>query len=433
MPSTARLPEELTEEYARTLDQADELAPFRERFAIPQRNGTPVVYLCGHSLGLMPKDAPAAIAQELDAWARLGVEGHFHAPRPWFSYHREVSAALAELLGALPHEVVAMNSLTVNLHLLLASFYRPRGQRRKILLEHFPFPSDLYVAQTHVRWHGLDPQDVLEPLAPRPGEATLRTEDICRRIEELGEELALVFMSGVHYYTGQRFDVEAITAAAHRAGALAGFDLAHAIGNVELRLHDWEVDFAAWCSYKYLNSGPGGVGGIFVHERHGLDPGRFRLGGWWGTPESVRFQLLEEFSPAPGAEGWQLSNAPILPLAVHRVALRLFQEAGPERLYRKRERLTAYAQRWIDYVRSRLPAAPLRVITPPPPERGAQLSLLVERDGGKLYSALQEANIVVDWREPNVIRLAPVPLYNSFADLYRFGQALLQAAHVLWG
>jgi kynureninase len=327
MPSTAQLPEELTEEYARTLDQADELAPFRERFAIPQRNGTPVVYLCGHSLGLMPKDAPAAIAQELDAWARLGVEGHFHAPRPWFSYHREVSAALAELLGALPHEVVAMNSLTVNLHLLLASFYRPRGQRRKILLEHFPFPSDLYVAQTHVRWHGLDPQDVLELLAPRPGEATLRTEDICRRIEELGEELALVFMSSVHYYTGQRFDVEAITAAAHRAGALAGFDLAHAIGNVELRLHDWEVDFAAWCSYKYLNSGPGGVGGIFVHERHGLDPGRFRLGGWWGTPESVRFQLLEEFSPAPGAEGWQLSNAPILPLAVHRVALRLFQEA----------------------------------------------------------------------------------------------------------
>ncbi|MCS7169134.1 MAG: kynureninase, partial [Candidatus Kapabacteria bacterium] len=306
---------EHTAEYARYLDETDPLASFRHRFWIPQRNGTDVVYFCGNSLGLLPKEVESALQRELRVWAEQAVDGHFAEPYPWFSYHRLVTAYLAELAGALPQEVVAMNSLSVNLHLLLASFYRPAGRRRKILMEQYPFPSDLYIAQTQIRWHGLDPAQDLLFVEPRTGESTLHTEDICARITELGEEVAVVFMSGVHYYTGQYFELEPITKAAHSVGAAVVFDLAHAIGNVELRLHHWGVDGAAWCSYKYLNSGPGGVGGIFVHELHGSNPELVRFGGWWGTPPEVRFHLLPEFRPAFGAEGWQLSNAPVLPLA----------------------------------------------------------------------------------------------------------------------
>jgi len=428
------VPYEPSWEYACALDEADPLASFRERFAIPRRDGQELVYLCGNSLGLLPREAEQVVSEELRRWAEHGVDGHFLPPHPWFSYHRLATPYLAELAGALPHEVVAMNSLSVNLHLLLASFYRPSGRRSKILLEHYPFPSDLYVAQTHVRWHGLEPSEQLVFVEPAPGQQTLRTEDICARIAELGEELALVFFSGVHYYTGQRFELEPIVRAAHAVGAYVVVDLAHAIGNVELRLHDWQVDAAAWCSYKYLNSGPGGIGGIFVHERHGDDLGRVRLGGWWGTPEEVRFQLLSEFRPARGAEGWQLSNVPVVLLAIHWVALRIFGEAGLEALFRKRDMLTGYAQYWVERLVQELPQAPVRLLTPQAPEhRGCQLSLWVGQQGQQLYEELRAAGIVVDWREPNVIRLAPVPLYNSFRDVYRFGQALLQAARKLWG
>ncbi|MCS7176324.1 MAG: kynureninase [Candidatus Kapabacteria bacterium] len=425
---------EATEEYARHLDDSDPIAEFRRRFFIPCRDGKELVYFCGNSLGLLPKEAEVAVHEELRRWAELAVDGHFHGPLPWFSYHRTVTEYLAELVGAQPHEVVAMNSLSVNLHLLLASFYRPAGRRTKILMEHYPFPSDLYVAQTHLRWHGLEPSQHIVLVEPPLDGHLSRTEDICSRIAEFGEELALVFLSGVHYYTGQRFEIEPIVQAAHAVGAHVILDLAHAIGNVELQLHAWGVDAAAWCSYKYLNSGPGGVGGIFVHERHATDRSRVRLGGWWGTPEETRFRLLPEFLPTLGAEGWQLSNAPVLPLAVHRIALRLFHEAGFELLCAKRDWLSSYAEYWIETVRQAVPKAPLRLLTPSDlRHRGCQLSLWVGENGQELYNRLQAAGIVVDWREPNVIRLAPVPLYNSFRDVYIFGRTLLEAARALWG
>ncbi len=428
------LPAALTEEWAAAADATDELAEFRHRFWIPRHNGGEAVYFCGNSLGLLPKEAETAVREELRRWAERAVDGHFEPPHPWWTYHRLVTEHLAELAGALPSEVVAMNSLSVNLHLLLASFYRPSGRRTKVLMEAFPFPSDLYVVQTHLQWHGLEPAEHVVMVEPRPGEALLRTEDICARIEQLGEQLAVVFISGVHYYTGQSFVLQPIAEAAHRVGAVLIVDLAHAIGNVELRLHEWNVDAAAWCSYKYLNSGPGGVGGLFVHERHGMDTTRVRLAGWWATPEEVRFQLMPVFRPAPGAEGWQLSNAPILPLAVHRVALQLFHEAGFGRLCQKRERLVRYARAWIEHVCSEVPKAPLRLLTPAEPGHyGCQLSLWVGQGGQELYRRLRAAGIVVDWREPQVIRLAPVPLYNSFRDVYRFGQCLLEAARTLWG
>ncbi len=420
--------------YARWLDESDPVASFRQLFCIPRRGGEEVVYFCGNSLGLLPKAAEAALLEELRRWAQDAVDGHFEGVRPWFSYHRQVTPYLAELAGAFPHEVVAMNSLTVNLHLLFATFYRPMGQRRKILLEHYPFPSDLYVAQTQLRWHGLEPSRELVFVEPPSGQFTLRTEDICARIAQVGEELAVVFLSGVHYYTGQRFELEPIVEAAHAVGAVVIVDLAHAIGNVELRLNAWQVDAAAWCSYKYLNSGPGGVGGLFIHERHAHNTELVRLGGWWGTPEDVRFQMLPAFRPAPGAEGWQLSNAAILPLAVHRVALELFHGAGFETLCRKRDMLHSYARFWIEHVCQQVPGAPLRIVTPEEPaQRGCQLSLWVGRDGQELYRRLRQAGVVLDWREPNVLRLAPVPLYNSFTDVYRFGVRLLEIARTLWG
>ncbi len=425
---------EPTLEYARWLDETDPIASFRERFRIPRHGEEEAVYFCGNSLGLMPKAAEEALRQELRQWAERAVDGHFEGERPWFSYHRHVTPYLAELAGALSHEVVAANSLTVNLHVLFASFYRPQGRRRKILLEAFPFPSDLYVAQTQLRWHGLEPARELLFVEPSPGQFVLRTEDICQRIAELGEDLAVVFLSGVHYYTGQCFELKPIVEAAHAVGALVIVDLAHAIGNVELQLHSWGVDAAAWCSYKYLNSGPGSVGGLFVHERHGHNPEQFRLGGWWGVPEEVRFRALPEFRPALGAEGWQLSNAPVLSLAVHRVALELFHEAGFELLCRKRDMLSSYARFWLERLREHVPNAPLRILTPTEPgQHGCQLSLWVERDGQELYRRLRQAGVVVDWREPNVIRLAPVPLYNSFTDLYRFGTRLIDIARCLWG
>jgi kynureninase len=416
---------EFSRSWADSADKADGLADFRNRFLIPLHNEEPLAYFCGNSLGLQPKATAEYIRQELDDWAQWGVEGHFHGKRPWFRYHHFFSDKTARLAGALPHEVVVMNNLTVNLHLLMASFYRPEGKRRRILMEGGAFPSDMYAVESQVRFHGLDPEKDIVELVPRDGEFHLRTEDILEAIEREGENLALVFFSGVQYYSGQAFDIPAITAAAHRAGAIAGFDLAHAAGNLLLRLHDWNVDFAAWCTYKYLNSGPGGVSGVFIHEKHGLDPTTPRLAGWWGHKEDVRFQMRKGFIPEPGAAGWQLSNAPVLSMAAHLASLDLFDEAGMEALAAKSARLTA----WLDFAlreaSARNPALDYRIITPPPPHRGAQISLLTGDKGKALFDHLNAQGIVTDWREPNVIRLAPVPMYNSFSDVWRLAEALL--------
>jgi kynureninase len=411
--------------YARRMDEEDPLRAFREEFLFPQHEGRPVIYFTGNSLGLQPKAAAAALKQELDDWATYGVEGHFHAKHPWYSYHEELTASTARLVGALPEEVVVMNQLTSNLHFLLVSFYRPQGKRVKILCEQRPFPSDTYAFASQIAFHGLDPNECLVEMRPRADEHTLRTEDIVDRITELGGELALVCFGGVNFLTGQAFHIERITQAAHQAGAIAGFDLAHATGNLHLHLHDHNVDFACWCSYKYLNSGPGGVAGAFVHQRHlGKDLPRFA--GWWGHDKQERFKMERAFKPMPTAEAWQVSNAPVFPMAIHRVALEQFDRAGMERLRAKSVQLTNYLAETIDDVAQRT-GAKLEIITPrDPDERGCQLSILAHGLGRGLFDRLTAKGVVVDWREPNVLRMAPVPLYNSFEDVRRFGEILEQ-------
>lgn len=407
-------------ETARALDAADPLSRFRDRFFIPQHGGEDCVYLTGNSLGLQPRGAADALQVELDSWREHGVEGHFRGVHPWAEYHERFGRGLAHLTGAKEEEVVAMNALTTNLHLLLVSFYRPQGKRRKILAEAKAFPSDRYALVSQIRFHNLDPATDLIEVAPRPGEHTLRTEDVVAAIAEAGDELALVMMGGVNYYTGQRLDMPAIAEAAHGVGALCGFDLAHAMGNVPMALHDWGVDFACWCSYKYLNSGPGAVSGIFVHERHlGLaDIPRFE--GWWGHDKARRFLMEPDFQPIPTAEAWQLSNAPVLNMAVHAVALDLFLEAGIGALRERGDRLTAYLEAAIHDIAHRT-GAELEIITPADPaQRGCQISLLAHGFGKQLFDDLSAAGVVADWREPNAIRMAPVPLYNSFSDLARF-------------
>ena len=412
---------------AAALDAADPLAAFRQEFHLPPGpDGQPCVYFCGNSLGLMPKAARAAVEQEFEAWERLGVEGHFQAPSFWMHYHDTLAEASARLVGAQPQEVVVMNNLTVNLHLLLVSFYRPTGSRFKILMEGGAFPSDQYAIESQARLHDLDPAEVIVELLPRPGEHTLRTADIEAKIQELGDSLATVLIGGVNYYTGQAFDMAAIVRAGHAVGAYVGFDLAHAAGNLALSLHDWDVDFACWCSYKYLNSGPGGTSGVFVHERFANRPDLVRLAGWWGHDPSVRFQMKKGFQPMPGAAGWQLSNAQIFPMAIHRASLDLVDRAGGmPALRRKSEQLTAYLETLIHALG--LPSSQLEIITPTDPaQRGCQLSLLVHERGRELFDYLTSQGIIADWREPNVIRVAPVPLYNSFADVQRLGKALFQ-------
>lgn len=412
--------------YAQQQDHEDPLRYFRERFHIPQHNGKDTIYLCGNSLGLQPKAARAAVEEEMTKWAELGVEGHFTGDNPWFTYHAALAGPTARLVGAKPEEVVIMNQLTVNLHLLLVSFYRPKGQRYKILTEAGAFPSDQYALETQVKFHGYAPEEALIEVVPRAGEQTWRTEDILQTIRENGDEIALVLMGGLHYYTGQVFDMAAITQAAHAAGAICGFDLAHAAGNIPLRLHDWEVDFAVWCSYKYLNSGPGGTSGVFVHERHAQNPALPRFAGWWGHDQNARFQMQKGFVPMAGAEGWQLSNAQILPMAVHKASLAIFDEAGMGTLRAKSEKLTGYLEFLIQNLHQ--PKEALEIITPAEPSaRGCQLSLLVNRNGRQLFDTLMANGFILDWREPNVIRVAPTPLYNTFEDVYRFGQFL--AAH----
>ena len=412
--------------FAHAQDAADPLRAFRDEFHFPQHAGAPVIYFTGNSLGLQPKAAAAALQQELDDWARFGVEGHFLAKHPWYSYHEELTASTARMAGALPEEVVVMNQLTSNLHFLLVSFYRPQGRRVKILTETRPFPSDTYAFASQIAFHGGDPETDLVEVQPRAGEHTLRTEDIVAKINELGDELALVCFGGVNFYTGQAFDMAAITKASHAVGAKAGFDLAHAAGNLHLKLHDWNMDFACWCSYKYLNSGPGSVAGAFVHQRHlGKDLPLFA--GWWGHDKAERFKMERTFRPMPTAEAWQVSNAPVFSMAVHRVALEQFDRAGIARLRAKSEQLTGYLAFIIAEV-AKDTDTDLEVITPnDPAQRGCQLSVLAHGHGKALFNRLTERGVVADWREPNVIRVAPVPMYNSFEDVHRFGEILKAA------
>ncbi len=420
-------------DFACRLDNADELHHFRGRFHFPCFQDNTIFYFCGNSLGLMPKTVQYALLHELEDWHKYGVEGHFMARNPWFSYHTLLREPLAMLTGGLPSEVVCMNTLTVNLHLMMVSFYRPTQERFKIIIEAGAFPSDYYTVETQIAFHGYNPETALIEIAPREGETTLRTEDIVRTIEEHGSSVALVLFSGVQYQTGQRFDMKAITEAAHSIGAKAGFDLAHAIGNVELALHDWDVDFAAWCSYKYLNSGPGGIGGVFVHERHGSSPDVPRFGGWWGYEESTRFQMKKGFKPSQGADGWQLSNAQVFQMAALKASLDIFQEAGFDTLCAKRDQLTAFLEFHINDMLDNNPAIPLTVLTPKEKEqRGAQLSLAFSERGKELHKKLTDIGFIGDWREPNIIRIAPAPLYNSFTDIYHFRTALETLCAEMW-
>ncbi|MBL7951983.1 MAG: kynureninase [Flavobacteriales bacterium] len=417
---------ENTLSFAQELDRQDPLHPFRNEFLFPQYKERNAIYFTGNSLGLQPKAAAAALKQELDDWAQYGVEGHFHAKHPWYSYHEELTGSTARLVGALPEEVVVMNQLTSNLHFLLVSFYRPHGRRVRILTEQRPFPSDTYAFASHIKFHGLDPDACLVELQPRAGEYTLRPEDITSKIAELGDELALVCFGGVNFLTGQAFDIKGITTAAHKVGAFAGFDLAHAAGNLHLKLHDDGADFACWCSYKYLNSGPGGVAGAFVHQRH-LQQDLPRFTGWWGHDKKERFKMEREFKAMPTAEAWQVSNAPVFPMALHRVALEQFDRAGMERLRTKSIQLTGYL-RWIIEGVSAEQGGMFTIITPKDSaHNGAQLSILVKGDGRSIFKRLSERGVFCDWREPDVLRMAPVPMYNSFEDVYRFGEALKAA------
>ncbi len=408
-------------------DASDPLAGFTARFHHPENPaGRRLVYLCGHSLGLQPKSAAQYVEQELKDWQRLGVLGHHAAGRPWTLYHAQASAPLAALAGALDSEVVAMNSLTVNLHLMMVSFFRPDQRRNRILIEKSAFPSDRYAVVSQLAFHGLAADHLIE-IEPRPGERTLRTEDVAERIEQEGAGLAMVLLPGVQYLTGQAMELGPLIAAARGAGAAVGVDLAHAIGNTPLRLHDWGADFAVWCSYKYLNAGPGAVGGCFVHERHARNAGLPRFTGWWGHEPATRFQMGPEFSPIAGAQGWQVSNPSVLSMAPLLASLATIQQAGFERMRQKSIALTGYLQRLVE---DRL-AGLVECITPRAPDaRGCQLSLVVGRSHAaakRCHDLLDAAGVVGDWREPDVLRLAPTPLYNSYQDVSAAVEALSQA------
>jgi kynureninase len=427
---------EATEYFARKLDDADALKHFRDRFYIPKQiGGEDVIYLTGNSLGLQPKITRSYIEQELKDWETFGVEGHFHAKNPWMPYHESLTDSLAEIVGAKKSEVVAMNSLTVNLHLLMVSFYRPAGKRNKIVIEKNAFPSDQYAVKSQIEFHRqisnvrfqipdseANPKsDWLIELTPRQGETTLRIDDIEKVIKENGDEIALILLGGVNYYTGQAFDMRRITEIGHKIGAVVGFDLAHAAGNLELKLHDWNVDFAAWCSYKYLNSGPGAIAGVFVHKCHSESFDLPRFAGWWGHDKETRFLMGDEFMPIVGAEGWQLSNPPIFQLAALRASLDIFEEAGMKNLREKSIKLTNY----LEFLLGEIHDERISIITPTDSnERGCQLSIRVADADKNLFQAISAKGVIADWREPDVIRVAPVPLYNSFADVWKFAEIL---------
>lgn len=412
--------------FARTLDKNDPLKKFRNLFHIPKVNGKTSVYFTGNSLGLQPKSTKKFITEELDDWADLGVEGHVHSRRPWLYYHKFTKKGLAALTGAKPSEVVAMNHLTVNLHVMLVTFYRPTKTRFKIITETGPFSSDQYAFDSQVKLHGFNPEEAIIELKPRPGEHTLRTEDIIKTIEHHKDQVALVIIGGVQYYTGQFFDIKKITEAGHRAGAYVGFDLAHAVGNVALNLHKHRVDFAVWCSYKYLNAGPGAVAGAFVHERHAKNFGLPRFAGWWGHNEKERFQMKKGFQPMPGVDGWQLSNFPVLPGAALLASLEIFQQAGMKNFVKKSVLLTGYLEHLLKETDAT--GTKFEILTPEKKtERGCQLSIYMKQNGKKVFNALTKGGVIADWREPNVIRVAPVPLYNTFEDVYRFAEIFKKA------
>ncbi|MBX2957489.1 MAG: kynureninase [Cyclobacteriaceae bacterium] len=412
--------------FAKKLDKADALKSFRSQFEIPTVNEKKCIYFTGNSLGLQPKSTRKFITEELQDWAKLGVEGHLHSRRPWLYYHKFSKKVLAQLIGAKPTEVVAMNQLTVNLHLMLVSFYRPTRERFKIITEAGAFSSDQYAFESQIKWHKLDPEKTLIELKPRQGEHTLRTEDILQAINEHSSQLSLVIFGGVQYYTGQFFDIKKITKAGHQAGAYVGFDLAHAAGNIPLNLHRDGVDFAVWCSYKYLNSGPGGIAGTFVHERHAQNFELPRFSGWWGHNENERFQMKKGFIPMSGVDGWQLSNFPVLSGAAHLASLEIFQQAGIKNLRKKSLLLTGYLEFLLKEIDTEQKFFTL--LTPSNPnERGCQLSIYMKQKGKKVFSALTKAGVVADWREPNVIRVAPVPLYNTFEEVCRFAEIFRKA------
>lgn len=408
--------------HAHSLDASDELRSYRDRFHMPkQKNGDPFVYLCGNSLGLQPKNIEANIQQELVDWQNLGVEGHFHAKNPWMPYHAFLTEAMAKVVGAKPIEVVVMNTLTVNLHLMMVSFYQPKGARNKILIESDAFPSDKYAVESQIRFHGLDPQECLIELKPRDGEYCLREEDIIEVIETQGQDIALVLLGNTNYYTGQYFDMKTISAHAHAQGCMVGFDCAHGAGNVPLNLHDSGCDFAVWCNYKYLNSGPGSLGGAFVHERHAYSKDLPRLEGWWGHDQSTRFKMRYAFSPMPGVEAWQLSNPPILSMVAVWSSLQIFEEVGMTRLRKKAIALTDYLESLVKSLGDDV----INIITPSDSShRGSQLSIQVNNADKALFDKITEAGVIADWREPDVIRVAPTAMYNSYEDVYRFYEIL---------
>ena len=407
-----------TIEFANELDAKDELSKYRNEFHIPlQKNGDEHIYMCGNSLGLQPKRAKDFINQELKDWEKLGVEGHFNAQNPWMPYHEFLTESYAKIVGAKSSEVIAMNTLTVNLHLMMVSFYRPNKKRNKILIEGDAFPSDIYAIESQIKHHGYSPLDTLIKLTPRPGESIIRTEDIQEIIQKKGDQISLILIGGVNYYTGQIFDFKTITKTAHQKNIIVGFDLAHAAGNIKLNLNKWGVDFAVWCSYKYLNSGPGSVGAAFVHEKH-HNNNLPRFAGWWGHNKSNRFKMPDTFQPINTAEGWQLSNPPILSLAAIRASLSIFDEIGMERLVKKSKKLTNY----LIYLLNTIDTDRIKIITPK--NSGCQLSIRVINGNKKLFKDISQNGVIADWREPDVIRIAPVPLYNNFLDIYKFYQIL---------
>ena len=409
---------ELSAAFAEKMDQDDPLRSYRDRFHHPlQANGEPHLYLCGNSLGLQPKSTADHIQQELADWKKLGVEGHFHAKNPWLPYHEFLTEAMAKVVGAKPEEVVVMNTLSVNLHLMMISFYRPTASRHKIIIESDAFPSDRYAAASQIKMHGFDPSESLILLTPREGEVCLRPEDITDRIAAEGDSLALVMLGNTNYYTGQYFDMKAISTAGHAVGAKVGFDCAHGAGNVDLQLHDTGCDFAVWCNYKYLNSGPGGLGGAFVHERHLTNPDIARLEGWWGHNKETRFLMRDDFEAIPTAEAWQLSNPPILAMGAVWSSLKIFDDVGMDALRKKADHLTGY----LEYLVNTLGKDKVNIITPSDiSQRGSQLSIQVNNADKALFDAITEAGVIADWREPDVIRVAPTALYNSYTDVYRF-------------
>lgn len=406
--------------FAKEQDQQDPLKDFRRQFLIPKHNSKDAIYLCGNSLGLQPSSAGKYIADQLNTWKDLAVEGWFQGDDPWLEYHKSLAASVSKIVGAKESEVTVMNSLTVNLHLLMVSFYKPNGKRFKILMEGGAFPSDQYAVESQVRFHGFDPKDAIIEIFPREGEVTLRTADIIQTINDNADEIALVLFAGINYYTGQFFDLQAITQAGHKAGAYVGFDLAHAAGNVPLQLHDWGADFACWCSYKYMNSGPGGISGIFVHEKHFNNQQLDRFAGWWGYRADKRFLMAPGFDAANGADGWQVSTAPILLLALFKASMAIFDEAtGIDKLREKSIALTGYLEFLITEVNKQHGEAIFGIITPDnPQERGCQLSVVCRRNAKAIFKYLSDNGVIGDWREPDVIRLSPVPLYNTFEDVY---------------